>query len=212
MSTATIRFLQHENTRLADENATLREENQALRRYVSSLKELHWAAQQIISEENLFDLLDKILHSAMNVLRADDGSLLLLDDETNELVFVLVHGDIRHELRGYRIPSEVGIAGWVTSQREPLIINNPHQDWRFSHQVDTTFGFSTRSIICVPMITRKKLIGVIELLNKRNDEEFNETDLTLLSILGQVAATALEEMQARLENEEMQAAEAPAAG
>jgi GAF domain-containing protein len=209
MSTGTMRFLQQENSRLAEENETLREENQALRRYVSSLKELHWAAQQIISEENLFDLLDKILYSALNVLRAEDGSLLLLDDETNELAFVLVHGDIRHELRGYRIPNNVGIAGWVVTHKEPLIINNPHQDWRFSHQVDTTFGFSTRSIICVPMIARNKLIGVIELLNKRNDEEFNETDLTLLSILGQVAATALEEMQARLEIEEAQ--EAPAA-
>lgn len=210
MSTGTMRFLQHENSRLAEENEALREENQALRRYVSSLKELHWAAQQIISEENLFDLLDKILYSAMNVLRAEDGSLLLLDDETNELVFVLVHGDIRQELRGYRIPNDVGIAGWVVTHQEALIINNPHQDWRFSHQVDTTFGFSTRSIICVPMIARSKMIGVIELLNKRNEAEFNETDLTLLSILGQVAATALEEMQTRLEIEEAQ--EAPAAG
>jgi GAF domain-containing protein len=189
---------------LAEENATLREENQALRHYVGSLKELHWATQEIVSEENLFSLLDKILHSAIVVVGAEDGSLLLLDEETNELVFVLVHGDIRHELRGYRIPGEAGIAGWMVSHREPLIINNPAQDWRFSHQVDTTFGFSTRSLIGVPMIARGKIIGVIELLNKHNNEEFTETDLTLLSILGQSAATALDEMQNRFEIEEAQ--------
>ena len=204
MSTATVRFLQQENHRLAEENATLREENQALRHYVGSLKELHWATQEIVSEENLFSLLDKILHSAMVVVGAEDGSLLLLDEETNELVFVLVHGDIRHELRGYRISGEAGIAGWIVSHRESLIINNPAQDWRFSHQVDTTFGFSTRSLIGVPMIARGKIIGVIELLNKHDNEEFTETDLTLLSILGQSAATALDEMQNRFEIEEAQ--------
>ena len=204
MSTATVRFLQQENHRLAEENATLREENQALRHYVGSLKELHWATQEIVSEENLFSLLDKILHSAMVVVGAEDGSLLLLDEETKELVFVLVHGDIRHELRGYRIPGEAGIAGWMVSHREPLIINNPAQDWRFSGQVDSTFGFSTRSLIGVPIVNRGKIIGVIELLNKSDNEEFTETDLTLLSILGQSAATALDEMQNRFEIEEAQ--------
>jgi GAF domain-containing protein len=173
-----------------------------MRGYMSALQELNWAAQQIISEENLFDLLDKILFSALNVLRADDGSLLLLDEETNELVFVLVHGDIGQELRGYRIGSDVGIAGWVATHRQPLIVNNPRQDWRFSEQVDVGFEFQTRSILAVPMIARGRLVGVIELVNKRDDEGFAEADSTLLSILSIVAATALEEMQSRLEAEE----------
>jgi GAF domain-containing protein len=202
MSTSTLRFLQQENTRLKEENDSLREENLAMRGYMSALQELNWATQQIISEENLFDLLDKILFSALNVLRADDGSLLLLDEETNELVFVLVHGDIGQELRGYRIGSDVGIAGWVTTHRQPLIVNNPRQDWRFSEQVDVGFEFQTRSILAVPMIARGRLVGVIELVNKRDDEGFAEADSTLLSILSIVAATALEEMQSRLEAEE----------
>jgi GAF domain-containing protein len=204
MSTTTLRFLQHENTRLKDENASLHEENTALRGYMSSLQDLHRAAQQIVSEENLFDLLDKILYSALNVLQANDGSLLLLDEETGELAFVLVHGDIRQELRGYRISSQAGIAGWVATNHQPLIVNNPRQDGRFSEEIDVGFDFQTRSIVCVPMIARGKLVGVIELLNKQNDEEFTEADSTLLSILGIVAATALEEMQARLEAEETQ--------
>ena len=202
MSTSTLRFLQQENARLTEENSSLREENLAMRGYMSSLQELLWATQQIISEENLFDLLDKILFSALNVLKADDGSLLLLDEETNELAFVLVHGDIGQELRGYRISSKEGIAGWVATQRQPLIVNNPRQDTRFSKEVDTGFDFQTRSILAVPMIARDKLIGVIELVNKRDEEGFAETDSTLLAILGVIAATALEEMQSRLEAEE----------
>ena len=84
----------------------------------------------------------------MTVLGAEDGSIAG-DEETNQLAFVLVHGDIRNELRGYRIPGDVGGGGWVATKREPLIINNPQQDWRFSQQVDTTFGFSSvQSFVC----------------------------------------------------------------
>lgn len=206
-NTSALRFLQQENARLQEENKALREDSLAFHRYMEALKDLYWATHKITSEQNLFDLLDQILYNALGVLRAEDGSLLLLDEETNELVFVLVHGDIRNELRGYRIKSDTGIAGWVVSQREPLIVNNPRQDGRFSLDVDEEFSFVTRSILCVPMIARGKLIGVIELLNKRGDE-FTEADATLLLILGQVAAIALEEMQTRLETEEAQAAEA----
>ena len=200
-NTSALRFLQQENARLQEENKVLREDSQAFHHYMEALKDLYWATQRITSEENLFNLLDQILYNAMGVLGAEDGSLLLLDEETNDLVFVLVHGDIRNQLRGYRIRSDTGIAGWVASQRKPLIVNNPRQDSRFSLDIDEEFSFVTRSILCVPMITRSKLIGVIELLNKR-DANFTDADATLLLILGQVAAIALEEMQNRLEAEE----------
>ena len=197
-----IRFLQQENARLQDENKSLQEKNQDLHHYINALEDLHWAAQRITSEENLIDLLDQILHHAMAVISAEDGSLLLLDEETDELVFAVVHGDIRGQLRGYRIGGDIGIAGWVATEGEALIVNNPRQDWRFSPQIDEAFGFVTRSILCVPMITRGKLVGVIELLNKYNGTEFTEPDATLLSILGHVAATALDDMRSRLEKEE----------
>ncbi len=203
-NTTALRFLQQENARLQEENKTLREDSLAFRHYMEALKDLYGATQQITSEENLFALLDQILYNAMSVLRAEDGSLLLLDEETNELAFVLVHGDIRNKLRGYRITSDTGIVGWVARQREPLIVNNPRQDERFSLDIDEEFSFVTRSILCVPMMARGKLIGVIELLNKR-DNEFTEADATLLLILGQVAAIALEEMQTRFEAEEAEA-------
>ena len=127
-NTSALRFLQQENARLQEENKTLREDSLAFRHYMEALEDLYWATQRITSEENLFDLLDQILYNALGVLRAEDGSLLLLDEETNELVFVLVHGDIRNQLRGYRIKSDMGIAGWVVSHHEPLIVNNPRQD------------------------------------------------------------------------------------
>jgi GAF domain-containing protein len=198
-----IRFLQQENARLQEENKALQEKNQDLHHYINALEDLHWATQRITSEENLIDLLDQILYHAMTVISAEDGSLLLLDEETDELVFAVVHGDIRGQLRGYRIGGDIGIAGWVATEGEPLIVNNPRQDWRFSPQIDEAFGFVTRSILCVPMVTRGKLVGVIELLNKYNGTEFTEPDATLLSILGHVAATALDDMRSRIDAEEI---------
>lgn len=200
-STSALRFLQQENARLQEENKALREDSLAFQRYMEALKDLYSATQQITSEQNLLSLLDQILYNAMGVLRAEGGSLLLSDEETDELVFVLVHGNIKNKLNGYRLKNDVGIVGWVATNREPLIVNNPRQDTRFFFNVDDEFSFVTRSILCVPMITRGKLIGVIELLNKK-EGEFLETDATLLLILGQVAAIALEEMQARFEAEE----------
>lgn len=200
---STLRFLQQENARLKEQNEILQEENLALRHYIDALEELHWATQQIVSEENLFNLLGQILYNAMSVLRAQGGSLLIRDEDTGELAFVVVHGDIRHELQGYRMAGDVGIAGWVATHREPLIVNNPRQDRRFFRQVDEAFNFFTRSILCVPMVAQDKLVGVIQLVNKQNGDEFTEADVALLSILGHVAATALEQINLRLEAEEI---------
>lgn len=207
MSSETLRFLQQENVRLQEENAALRAENVALRGYVSALEELHRITQDIISEEDLFELLDKILFSAMTIVGAEDGSLMLLDEETNELEFVLVHSSIQQQLLGYRIPAGQGIAGWTIVHHEPLIVNTPRQDRRFSQQVDTEFNFSTNSLIAVPMAARDNVIGVIELLNKRHGEEFAEPDVSLLLILAHIAAAALLEMEERLAEEE--SADAP---
>jgi GAF domain-containing protein len=199
---STVRFIQQENTRLKEQVELLQAENEALRHYINALEELHWATQRIISEENILKLLDQILYNAMNVLNAQGGSLLIRDDDTGDLAFVLVHGDIQQQLEGYRIGGDVGIAGWVATHREPLVVNNPRQDQRFSPQVDEAFSFVTRSLLCVPMMTRDKLIGVIQLINKQNGDRFVDADIALLSILGHVGATALEDINVRMETEE----------
>jgi GAF domain-containing protein len=78
------------------------------------------------------------------------------------------------------------------------VVNTPRQDRRFSHQVDTEFDFSTNSLVAVPLATPANVIGVIELLNKRDGQEFAETDVTLLLILAQIAASVLQQLDERL--------------
>src|SRR5512136_1695316 len=102
------------------ENAALKEEVGRLRDYVRSLQSLSRAAQQLLSEKDIMTLLDRTLYYAMTVLDARDGALLVTDEEKNELVFVLVQGQVREKLPGYRIPYSEGIAGWAAKHHEPV--------------------------------------------------------------------------------------------
>lgn len=202
MSSQVLRFLQQENQRLQDENRRLREEVMALRDYLAGLRALQRAAESITAEEEPLALLDKILYSALTVVDSANGSILLLDEEKNELLFAIVHGELGQTLPGHRIPADTGIAGWVATHREPQIVNNVRADQRFFSYIDELFHFQTYSLLCVPMISRDRLVGVIEVLNKFNQQDFNEADVDLLSTVAYIAATALE----RLESEAADAA------
>ena len=197
MSSQVTRFLQQENQRLQDENRRLRDEVLALRDYLAALRSLQRAAETITAEEDPLALLDKILYSALTVVDCADGSILLLDRGADELVFAVVHGQLGQALRGYRIPADQGIAGWVAHHREPQIVNNVRADQRFYSYVDETFHFTTYSLLGVPMISRGNVLGVIEVLNKFNQQDFNEADVDLLSTLAYIAATAIDRLESR---------------
>lgn len=186
MSTTTLRFLQQENIRLQKNVETLEQANLALTRYLDMIKELFWASETIGIVQHPLETVDQLLEKVMKVAGAHDGSLLVFDKKNNELIFVFSHGDLRQQLPGHRLQSNVGIAGWVVEHGEPIIVNNPRQDWRFSVTVDETFGFMTRSIVSTPMLKGGEVIGVIQLLNKYNNN-FTEADVALLLNYSQVA-------------------------
>ncbi len=187
-----LRFLQQENARLKEENKRLSEQVQTLTSYLMALDELEQAVRHMSNEQDLMSLLDKVLAYALNVLNATDGSLLLTDEETGDLVFVVVQGQKRQVLPGYRIRGDEGIAGWVATHGQPAIVDQARSDPRFLARVDEAFDFETRSLICVPLIARQKTLGVLEVINKASNARFTEADLHLLSILAMVAAMELD--------------------
>ncbi len=191
---STLRFMQQENTRIKEENEQLRKEVGSLREYILALDALEQAARSLNDERDLMGLLDKTLSFAIGVLGASDGSLLVVDEETGDLVFVLTHGQVRELLPGYHIPGNEGIAGWVVQNKEPVVVNSVHSNPFFSPRVDQNFGFETRSLMCAPLIARGKVMGVVEVVNKTTGEEFSDTDLNLLSILAMVAAIVLDDV------------------
>lgn len=195
-TTRTLRLLQRENIDLKEENERWQEEVLALREYLRGLRALQQDAQAITSAQDLELFVSKVLYTALKAMDAADGSLLLVDEETDELVFAVVKGALQSSLRGYRIPKTVGVAGWVVTHAEPLIVDHPRLDDRFYTRVDETFGFKTSSLICAPLLLgRDKVIGVIEVLNKFSQQAFNEVDLDMLAILAHIAAEAIERME-----------------
>ena len=129
-------------------------------------------------------LLGDVLDNALRTIDAQDGSLLAMDEDTRELVFVLAQGDVPQEkLAWRRLPAGEGIAGWVAEHGESTIVNDVRADGRFYAAVDTDLGFTTRSILAAPIIGGGKVLGVIEVLNKRGGVRFEEHDLTLLGLM-----------------------------
>jgi GAF domain-containing protein len=186
-----IRFLQGEVSRLKQENQELKDELTVLRSSVRGLSAIQDLIQRMGPETNLVQLLDDLLGSALAVLGCGDGSLLLLDDETEELVFVVVHGTARQRLTGYRLPPGRGIAGWVADNKEPAIVSDVQKDPRFFPQVDETFGFRTQTLACVPLLDGNRVLGVIEAINKLEAREFSPEDHLLLMVVAQLAAVAI---------------------
>lgn len=191
MVTNPMAVLRRENARLQDENQQLREELHELREFVQILNDLTVVVQNVNSDEELLPLLSRIFHKALQLLKAPDGSLLLLDDEADELVFVLVEGVLAQNLLGFRIPADEGIAGWVVQNAKPALVRDTRRDNRFSAMVDEQFTFRTQSLAAAPLIGDQKVFGVLEALNQPGDEPFSEADLALLGLLCRFAGEAL---------------------
>src|SRR5690606_15357430 len=102
----------------------------------------------------------------MKLLNAPDGTLALVDDETDELDFVIVNGALSEELTDHRIPKTEGIAGWVVRNAKPTLVRDVRLDQRFYTGVDDRFSFKTQSIAAAPLIGDGKVYGLVEVLNQ----------------------------------------------
>jgi GAF domain-containing protein len=187
-----VRFLKQECARLKDENELLAEELSALRRYVRALQDFQETVHDFTPEQDVLALLDETMVYALDLVEADDGSLLLVDEETDEMAFVLVHGAVRQELEGYRFDRELGIAGHVAETGSPIIVNDVRSVPDFLPEVDERFGFVTQSLVAVPLVAGGRVMGVLEVLNKRSEDGFTEDDASALVILATLAALALD--------------------
>ena len=181
------------------ETERLRELNHILQTEVSSLRRafnaMHTIQEFIDNADNpevdVMALVDTILEAALASIESKDGSLMLVDDDADELAFVVVHGEARDRLQGHRIPISTGIAGWVARNQEPVLVANVNLDPRFSQSVDRDFRFKTTSLLCAPVERKGRVLGVIQGLNKVNGKTFNDADLTLLSVVARQAAEAI---------------------
>ncbi len=199
-NTKLVRSLQQGYAHLQDEKQLLLDEVYALRRYIRALQDLQETVQRFTPENDVLALLNETLVCAMTLLDTTDGSLMLIDEESDELVFVLVHGAAGEALIGQRFDRRQGIAGWAAEHAEPVIVNNVRTDNRFFPELDEQAGFETRSLVAVPLVARGKVMGVVEVINKRSGEKFTDDDTSLLAILATLSASALDYASSSGEN------------
>jgi GAF domain-containing protein len=138
-------------------------------------------------------LLDLVMSSAAELLEAESSSLLLVDEETGELVFAVLSLDDEEHLGGRRVPPGEGIAGWVVEHREPVVVADPSADPRFYAGIDEATSVRTRSLLAVPLEVRGRVIGVVEIINKRGDDaRFTDDDVSLAEAFAHQAAIAID--------------------
>jgi diguanylate cyclase (GGDEF)-like protein len=160
-----------------------------LRRELDALVEI---GKTLTASLDLPEVLQVIMEKVSQVLEPETWSLLMVDDETDELYFEIIVSPAEEQLRDIRLMLGEGIAGWVAKNGEPLLIPDVTKDERFASDVDEAVEFKTRSIICVPMICKGKVAGVIELINSLDEATFTESDLSILATIADFAAIGID--------------------
>ena len=157
------------------------------------LAALNDITQQIVAAElDLEKLLQLITASATDILDAEAGSLLLtVDDGSEDLEFRVAVGGSGQDLIGSRLPAGRGLVGQVASSGQLVIVNDVSSDPRWGGELSKG-QFQTSTVLAVPLITQNKVIGVLEVLNKKGGAIFNRDDADLLTTFGGQAAVAIE--------------------
>jgi len=132
-----------------------------------------------------------IFDKAKTMVRCEAWSLFLIDATTHELVFTMVGGPQSRRLKGRRIQPGQGIAGWVAQNGTAAMVANTTRDRRFLAEIDRATKFVTKSVLCVPIFSKKRPAAVLEMVNKVG-RPFNRQDLRLLTRLSEQASIALE--------------------
>jgi len=161
-------------------------------RKIEILTSLYKIGKLLTSTLNTEELLKLVMEKVGELLSAKNWSLMLLDEEKQELYFEIVVGESSDKIKGLRIKADQGIAGWVANHKQPVLVSDVSKDKRFLSNIDNLSGFKTQSLICTPLICRDKVLGVIELVNKKVGEEFTEEDLEILKHLSDYIAIAID--------------------
>ncbi len=179
-----------------DQIRRLREQVAVLRKSLSrKSKELAFfinSGKALTSTLEFNKVLRVIMERAQRLIKCEAWSLLLLDEASGQLRYVALKGGTGGRVKRFRLKLGAGIAGWVAKHGQPLIAPNARSDARFSPAVDRVTGFRTHSVLCVPIVSKRQTIGVIEMINQAEGSPFDAEALDLLTKLADQAAIALE--------------------
>ena len=162
-------------------------------------------SQNFSKSLDISQTLQNTIERFMQYLNSEAASIFLLENNNSELVCVRCAGPV--DIAGIKISSDKGIIGNVINTRKSQMIRDAQNDPNFSKSVDSDTGFKTHSILAVPLVVNNKCIGALELINKKNNELFDEYDESISMILASYAALAIHNARmadALVEKERMQ--------
>jgi diguanylate cyclase (GGDEF)-like protein len=160
-------------------------------RQLHELNIFHDVAKALTSSLNLDSILQTIMEKVAEYFRPDTWSLLMVDEAKDELYFAIAVGDAAESLKTVRLKMGEGIAGWVARHGEPLIVPDVYNDPRFAKRIDEMTKWKTRSIVCMPLKSRQRVLGAIQLINI-GLTEMDENEIFFLNALCDYAAIAIE--------------------
>jgi GAF domain-containing protein len=144
------------------------------------------------SDEAFRSLLSAIVEVARSIFGAKASSILLLDEETQELVFEAAVGEGEDTIIGMRFPAGTGIAGWVLATRTPLVIEDVRKDPRFASDVAEDTGFVPSGLMAAPLLHEENALGVLEVLDRPERSQFSLQEMELLGLFANQAAIAVD--------------------
>jgi PAS domain S-box-containing protein len=153
------------------------------------VSEISYALTSTLSLQNIYRQLMEPVRRTLNVGSVSVG---LIEQPSGDIIFVdILMGDLFKDMPAIRLKKGQGIAGWVSENRQPVIINDVYTDQRFYSRIDRQSGFQTHNMICISLQIEDRVIGVLQAINKQNGD-FNENDLRLLQAIGGPLAAAIE--------------------
>ena len=144
------------------------------------------------SINDLNELLEIIMQEASRTVNAEASSIALYDNRQKNLRFTVSLGKKGAQVKETRLKLGQGIIGYAAQYRKPLNISDVTKDKRFYSDIDEKTKFKSKSILAVPIIYKQRLIGALEVINKKGVRKFSAADIELLEIVAGDAAIAIE--------------------
>jgi diguanylate cyclase (GGDEF)-like protein len=164
-------------------------ELRATTKRLSILTDIVKTANSILEPKKVTEL---IMAKIQQLIPSEAWSMLMVDEARQELTFELALGEKAKDVSGFRVKIGEGVAGWVAQTGKPTIVNDTSKDPRFTGRFDNETNFETRSILCAPLISRGRTIGVVEIINRLGTLRFTQADLEILLTLVEPCAIAIE--------------------
>ncbi len=184
------------DNKVAQKNGLLKEEVRELKKAIKQKeRELSFffnAGKLLTSSLEFQKVAQIILEQAHLLVRGQMWTLLLFDENTRELKFEMIKGKYKKSFKPFSIKAGRGVPGAVAKTGQPVLIPNAKDNLKFSTEIEEKILSYPKTILAVPVVNKKKTIGVLEMVNKEDGTPFNSKDLELLVKLVDQAAIAIE--------------------